>query len=133
MARRYEISDYEWEQIKELLPKEKTGKPGRPAKDNRTMLNAMVWLARSGAAWRDLPERYGSWETVYSRFRKWTEDGTIYNIFHILSLDAELNELSMDATIVKVHQDSAGAPKKGAFYRNWPQPLRQQYKNPCSC
>lgn len=113
MARRYEISDYEWEQIKELFPKENTGKPGRPLKDNRTMLNAMVWLARSGAAWRDLPGRYGSWETVYSRFRKWTEDEVIDNIFRILSLDAELSGLSLDATIVKAHQDSTGAPKKG--------------------
>lgn len=75
----------------------------------------MVWLARSGAAWRDLPERYGLWETVYSRFRKWTEDGTIDNIFRILSLDAELSGLSLDATIVKAHQDSTGAPKKGGM------------------
>ncbi len=88
MAKRYEISGYEWKQIKELFPKENTGKPRKPLKDNRTMLNAMVWLARNGAAWRELPERYGSWETVYSRFRKWTEDGAIDNIFRILSLDA---------------------------------------------
>lgn len=65
------------------------------------MLNAMVQLARSGAVWRDLPERYGSWETVYNRFRKWTEDGVIDNIFRILSLDAEISELSLDATTVK--------------------------------
>ena len=91
MARRYEISDYKWEQIKGLFPKKNTGKPGRPLKDNKTMLNAMVWLARSGAAWRDIPERYGSWETVYNRFRKWTEDGVVDNIFRILSLDAELS------------------------------------------
>ena len=113
MARRYEISDYEWEQIKELFPKENTGKPGRPAKDNRTMLNAMVWLARSGAAWRDLPERYGPWETVYSRFRKWIEDDILDNIFRILSLEAELGDMSLDASIVQAHQHSAGAPKKG--------------------
>jgi transposase len=56
------------------------------------MLNAMVWMARSGAAWRDLPERYGSWETVYSRFQKWLRDGVLDNIFRVLSLDAELDE-----------------------------------------
>lgn len=70
MLRRYELTDREWEQIAPLLPPEKTGKPGRPSKDNRMMLNAMIWLARSGAPWRDVPERYGSWKIVYSRFRK---------------------------------------------------------------
>jgi len=67
MLRRYERTDQEWEQIASLLPPEKTGKPGRPSKDNRTMLNGMVWIARSGAPWRDLPERYGVWNSVYSR------------------------------------------------------------------
>ena len=66
MLRRYELTDQEWEQIASLLPPEKTGKPGRPSKDNRTMLNGMVWIARSGAPWRDLPERYGPWNSVYS-------------------------------------------------------------------
>ncbi len=79
------------------------------------MLNAMVWLARSGAPWRDLPERYGLWETVYSRFHKWIEDGIFDNILHVLSLGAELGELSVDASIVQAHQHSAGAPKKGGF------------------
>ncbi len=104
MARRYELTDEEWEQIKDLFPKENTGKRGRPLKDSRTMLNAVVWLARSGAAWRDLPERYGPWETVYSRFRKWIDDGILDNIFHVLSLEAELGELSVDASIVQAHQ-----------------------------
>lgn len=70
MLRRNELTDQEWEQVAALLPPEKTGKPGRPPKDNRIMLNGMVWIARSGAPWRDLPERYGPWNSVYSRFRK---------------------------------------------------------------
>ncbi len=113
MKRRYELTDQEWEQIADLFPKENTGRPGRPSKDNRTMLNAMVWLARSGAPWRDLPERYGPWETVYSRFRKWIDDGVLDNIFRILSLEAELEELSIDGSIVQAHQHSAGAKKGG--------------------
>jgi len=60
MTKRYELSNQEWEQVKNLLPKENTGKSGRPLKDNRTMLNAMVWLVRSSATERDLSERYGS-------------------------------------------------------------------------
>lgn len=71
------------------------------------------WLARSGAPWRDLPERYGSWKTVYSRFRKWIDDGILDNIFRILSLEAELEELSIDASIIQAHQHSAGAKKGG--------------------
>lgn len=110
-TKRYELTDIEWDQIKDMLPSEQTGKPGRPPKDNRVMLNAMVWLARSGAAWRDLPERYGPWESVYSRFQKWIDDGILDNIFRVLSLDAELSEISIDSTIVRAHQASAGAKK----------------------
>ena len=109
--RRYELTDEEWNKIKDLLPPENSGKKGRPLKDNRTMLNAMVWLAKSGAAWRDLPERYGPWETVYSRFHKWIDDGIIDNIFRVLTLDAELDELIIDSTIVKAHQASVGLKK----------------------
>lgn len=113
MLRRYELTDQEWNRIKDLLPPEKSGKRGRPSKDNRMILNAMLWIARSGAPWRDLPERYGPWETVYSRFRKWINDGILDNIFRVLSLDAELDELFMDSSIVQAHQHSAGAKKGG--------------------
>lgn len=113
MLRRYELTDREWENIKDLLPPENTGKRSRPSKDNRLMLNGIVWIARSGAPWRDLPERYGPWESVYSRFRKWIDDGILDNIFRILSLDAELEGLSLDASIVQAHQHSAGAKKGG--------------------
>jgi transposase len=110
--RRYELTDKEWNQIKDLLPNNtnKT-KRGRPPKDDRIMLNAMIWLARSGAPWRDLPERYGPWESVYSRFHKWINDGIIDNIFRILTLESELEELSMDSTIIRAHQASAGLKK----------------------
>ena len=113
MLRRYELTDQEWNRIKDLLPPEKSGKRGRPSKDNRMILNAMVWIARSGAPWRDLSERYGPWETVYSRFRKWINDGILDNIFRVLGLDAELDELFMDSSIVQAHQHSAGAKKGG--------------------
>lgn len=113
MKRRYELTDDEWEQVKELLPPERTGKKGKPRKDNRNMLNAMVWLARSGAPWRDLPERFGPWKSVYTRFCKWLNDGILDNIFRVFALEAELSELSIDSTIVRAHQHSAGS-KKGA-------------------
>lgn len=113
MLRRYELTDQEWEHIAPLLPPEITGKPGRPSKDNRSMLNAMVWLARSGAPWRDLPERFGPWGSVYSRFRKWVDDGILEAVFQKLSLESSLEELSMDASIVQAHQHSSGAKKGG--------------------
>lgn len=113
MTRRYELTDQEWEQIVPLLPPEKTNKPRRPSKDNRLMINVMIWIAHSGVPWRDLPERYGFWNSVYSRFRKWIEDEIPDNVFRVLSLDAELDELFLDATIVKAHQHSAGAKKGG--------------------
>ena len=113
MLRRYELTDEEWNRIAPLLPLENSGKQGRPQKCSRTILNGIVWIARSGAPWWDLPERYGSCQTVYSHFRKWIEDGTLDNIFRVLSLEAELTELSIDASIVKAHQHSAGAKKVG--------------------
>ena len=113
MLRRYELTDDEWNRVAPLLPPENSGKQGRPSKCNRTILNGIVWIARSGAPWRDLPERYGAWQTVYSRFRKWIEDGILDNIFRVLSLEAELTELSIDASIVQAHQHSAGEKQGG--------------------
>ena len=115
-TRRYELSDEEWSIISSLIPEKEPGTKGRLPIDNRTAFNGIVWLARSGAPWRDLPERYGPWETIYSKFRKWLDDGILDNIFRILSLDADLSELMMDGTIVRAHQASAGA-KKGAQSR----------------
>ena len=59
-VRKYEMTDDEWERIKDILLPERTGKPGRPSGDNRVALNGILWISRSGATWRDLPERYGS-------------------------------------------------------------------------
>lgn len=106
--RRYEISDEQWEQIKNMFLKSKTG---RPPKDNRVIFNAILWLARSGAAWADIPERYGPYQTVYSRFCKWRDDGTLLRIFKALNEDADFENLSIDSTFVKAHPQSAGAKK----------------------
>ena len=106
--KRYEMTDEQWEQICSLFPVPKTG---RPPKYNRLMFNAILWIARSGAAWRDLPERYGSWKTVYSRFCKWRDDGTLLTLFQALSADADYENLSIDSTIIKTHQHGTGAKK----------------------
>jgi transposase len=107
----YEITDEEWERVKESLPPEHTGKPGRPSGDNRTALNGMLWVARSGAAWRDLPERYGSWSTLYDKFKRWSDAGVFERIFKLLGVDADMQDLPIDSTSIKVHQSAVGAKK----------------------
>ena len=98
-ARRYELSDAQWEQIKDMIPRAKTG---RPPKDDRLMLNAMLWLARSGAAWADIPERYGPHQSVYSRFCKWRDDGTLLRIFQALNADASLTMKTFVSTALQL-------------------------------
>jgi transposase len=109
-ARRYELTDTQWDRIKDLIPRAKTG---RPPKDDRMMLNTMLWLARSGAAWADIPARFGPHQTVYSRFCKWRDDGTLLRIFQELNADADYENLCIDSTSIKAHPQSAGA-KRGA-------------------
>jgi transposase len=111
MGRRYEIRDEEWERLKDILPPDKLTRQGRPPKSNRLILNAILWILRSGAPWRDLPERFGPWKTVYSRFNKWVKLGVFEKIFKILSADPDMQDLSIDSTSIKVHQHAAGAKK----------------------
>ena len=74
-----------------------------------------MWIPRSRAPWWDFPERHGPWETVYSPFRKWFDNSILDNIFRVLDLEADLEELSIDASIVQAHPHSAGT-KKGAIH-----------------
>lgn len=104
--RRYEISDYDWQRLGPLLP----GKPtdvGRTAGDNRLFLNAVIWIARSGAPWRDLPERFGPWNSVYQRFRRWARKGVWRRAFEQLQ-EPDLDWLLLDSTTVRAHQHAAG-------------------------
>ena len=104
--------------IQPLLPPQRP-RTGRPALDHRLIVNAILWLTRTGAPWRDLPERYGSWKTVYSRFRRWSKQGIWDQVFNALiteahrrgDLDWELHHI--DSTIVRAHQHAAGAQKRG--------------------
>jgi len=111
--RRYELTDSEWERIAKYFPEKVAGTPGRPPKPHRPIINGIVWMARSGAPWRDLPERYGPWETIYTRFRELVDNGILVQMFHDLNIDADLQDLSLDSTSIKVHQHAAGAKKGG--------------------
>ena len=111
--RRYELTDIEWARIEKYFPGKVPGTPGRPPKPTRPIINGIVWIARSGAPWRDMPERYGPWETVYTRFRELIDSGTLVKIFHDLNIDADMQDISLDSTSIRVHQHGTGA-KKGA-------------------
>ena len=114
IIRRYELTDAEWERLKPYFPERQLGDKGRPRREPREILNGIFWIARSGAAWRDLPERYGPYSTVYKRFREWSESGLIEKIFHELGEDADLQDISIDSTYIKAHKASAGAERGGS-------------------
>ena len=115
--RRHEISDEQCERIKDLLPGQ-AGHPGVTAKDNRLFLNAVLWIAKTGAPWRDLPERFGPWGSVWKRFDRWAKTGVWKRVFEELQ-DPDLEWVILDSTVIRAHQHAAGAEKKGAPIRPW--------------
>ncbi len=109
--RRHEIKDEDWERIKDFLPGQ-PGDPGVTAKDNRLFVNAVLWIAKTGAPWRDLPERFGPWGSVWKRFDRWAKKGAWERVFEALR-DPDLEWMILDSTVVRAHQHAAGAEKKG--------------------
>ena len=111
MTRRYALRDDQWERIENLLPGRK-GTVGVTAKDNRLFIEAVLYRYRAGIPWRDLPERFGPWKAVHTRFSRWAKSGVWENVFKHLSTDADNEYAAIDSTIVRAHQHSAGAQKK---------------------
>lgn len=107
MARR-ELRDDQWKRIRDWLPGKKTD-PGRTATDNRTFIDAILWIARTGAYWRELPSSFGAWNSVFQRYNRWSKAGVWERLFHGLSDDPDLEYIMIDSTIVRAHQHSAGA------------------------
>ncbi len=102
------LSDAQWERLAPLLPG-KPGDPGRSGADNRLFLEAVLWMARTGAPWRDLHARFGRWNSVFRRFRRWAQKGVFESLFNALSDDPDFEYVMIDGTIVRVHQHGAGA------------------------
>ena len=102
------LSDEQWERVGPLLPG-KTGDRGRSGKDNRRFLEAVLWMVRTGSPWRDLPENFGNWSSVWKRFRRWALKGVFERIFAALSGDPDFEYALIDGTIVRVHQHGTGA------------------------
>jgi transposase len=109
-----ELSEEQWERLRPLLPPQKPH-TGRPANDHRTVINGILWILRTGSPWRALPERYGSWKTVSSRFYRWQRAGVGDRILAELQRQADAEgrlDWSLqfvDSTVVRAHQHAAGA------------------------
>ena len=112
MVGRGEITDKAWEQIAPLLPE--NGQRGGQWQDHRKVVNGILWKLRSGAPWRDLPERYGPWQTCYDRFVRWRRDGTWDRLLEHLQTKSDAVGgvewvVSVDSSVVRAHQHAAGA------------------------
>jgi transposase len=117
---RGDLTDEQWQPLQPLLPKRKS--TGRPPEDDRHIINGMLWVLRTGAPWRDLPERYGKVGTVSSRFYRWRKAGVWDRILHSLQQHGDaLGQIDweihfVDSTIIRAHQHAAGSKKK----TRWP-------------
>ena len=115
--RRYALRDDQFGRIEGLLP----GRPGSVGRNselgNRLFVEAVIWKFRSGAPWRDLPERFGEWKNIHTRFSRWAACGVWAKVFQVLAADADNEYAMIDSTIVRAHQHSAGAQKKTAKIR----------------
>ena len=106
--RRHDISDRVWELLKPHLPG-RQGSAGRNARNNRQFINAVIWILRTGAPWRDLPPEYGDWKNTNRRFCRWRDKGIWEKLFKLFVQDPDFEWLMIDASYVKVHPHAAGA------------------------
>ncbi len=106
--RRHDISDKVWNLLRPHLPGKK-GSVGRPAADNRLFINAVFWILRTGAPWRDLPPDYGDWKNTQRRFCRWRDRGVWEGLLDVLIDDPDYEWLMIDASHIKVHPHAAGA------------------------
>lgn len=120
---RSELTDAQFALIEPLLPPERPKKAGRPYLPHRVVLEGILWVHRTGSPWRDLPERYGNWSTVFERFRRWRQDGLFQKILDALEAQArkadkiDFEFSAVDGSTVRAHKSAAGARKKGLRLR----------------
>lgn len=115
---RYDFPDDAWTLIFPMLPPERgTSRGGRPYFAHRQVMNGIFWVLCSGAPWRDLPERYGHWKTIYNRFNRWSKAGVMNNIFNKLLQILDEKELvdwdviALDGSNIRALKAAAGAKK----------------------
>ncbi len=113
--KRHALTDAQWDRIKDIFPR--NGNRGNQWKNHRLIVDGMIWVLKTGAPWRDLPERFGPWKTVYERFRLWSQQGLWQKIISELQSDFESEgnidwELfSIDGSSIRAHKSAAGAKK----------------------
>ena len=105
------LRDDQWKRIEKLM-QGKAGDRGRSGANNRLFVEAVLWVARTGSPWRDLPTEFGSWNSVYVRFARWSDKKVWQSVFAVLREDADFEEVFLDSTVVRAHQHAAGAAKK---------------------
>lgn len=109
------LRDDQWERVRELVPGGRKGKRG-PRSDGRLFLDALLWLARSGGRWRDLPDKFGPYQTAKRRYYRWVAQGVIDRMFAAVSDDPDIEWLAIDATVIRAQAQAAGArAKRGAL------------------
>jgi putative transposase len=104
------LTDAQWERMALLTPG-KPGDPGATGRDNRRFVEAVLWIARTGAPWRDLPAEFGNWNSTWRRFDRWSARGVWERLFAAMADDPDFEYVIIDATIVRAHQHSAGGRK----------------------
>jgi len=109
--RRHELTDEQWARIEHLLPG-RPGGHGGVARDNRLFVNAVWFVAKTGIQWRDLPERFGQWDTAYHRFNAWCQKGVWRRVFRAVQ-DPDLEWLLLDSTVIRAHPHAAGMNTDG--------------------
>ena len=102
------LTDAQWERLAPLTPG-RPGDPGATGRDNRRFVEAVLWIVRTGCPWRDLPEEFGKWNSVFKRFRRWVKADAFYRMFRALAEDADFEYAMIDGSIVKVHRHGQGA------------------------
>ena len=108
------LNEQQWERIRPLLPPHR-GPIGKKGRNHRLFIEAILYRYRTGCPWRDLPEKFGDFRVVHRRFTRWSQKGLWEKIFVLLSQDADREYVMLDATLVRAHQHSAGAAKKGGL------------------
>lgn len=102
------LRDEQWARIAPMLPG-KVGDPGRSGSDNRLFMEAVLYIARTGGPWRDLPDKFGNWNSNFQRFRRWAKREVFDQVFAALSGDPDFEYAMVDGTIIRVHQHGTGA------------------------
>lgn len=125
------LRDNQWDRIsRHIIGDARTR--GSSGRDNRMFVEAVLWIACTGSPWRDLPEVFGDWNSVFRRFSRWSQKRVWWRVFEAMSDDRDFEYLIIDSTIIRAHQHASGA-KKGLKIGPWPFSRRPKHQNSYGC